>query len=771
MWKLIKRTLIGATVLILIGTVTLLWALHASRAQLDGELTLAGLSAAVTISRDANGVATVRASNQLDAARALGFLHAQERFFQMDLNRRAAAGELSELFGPVAVDHDSRVRKFQFRQLASRVVANVRATGDARLDAYSEGVNNALKQLTVRPPEYLALRQAPTAWTAEDSILVSYAMFMDLNDEEGRLDLVRGWIEAAGGQQLRQFLAPIGTEFDATPSNDLLPELPIPSLSAAHGPQRQASSRQQLNEMAEGSNNWAVGGALTEHGGAMLADDMHLGLSVPNTWYRVQLLVGQTQAIGVTLPGLGLMVVGSNGHVAWGYTNSYADVVDRVLVEPGQTSGTYRTNDGDVEFVHHHATINVAGGDPQQTSWRSTRWGPVTTSPFDGKDYAIRWTALSPAATNLGLAEVIGSRTTRQAVEIFAAAGMPSQNVLIVDSGGDLAWVLSGLLPDRPEGCSGLVPQHWSQADNCWRQFLPAKDKPKVINPPDHRLWSANSRVAALGDIAQVGDGGYTLGARGAQIRDRLNERQQFDEQAMLSIQLDDEARFLSRWYELALSVASSMDDSGIQTTLSQWSGHARVDDPAYRLVRAFRLEVIERMLTTVATSLDKTVPRADPEATLGSLRQTSPALWRVIEQQRTDWLPPGTQWQAFLSDALLKAHDDTGGGDWGNRNTLRMQHPLARAIPALSGWLDMEAIPLPGDSHMPRVQSPTFGASQRLVVAPGRERSALFHMPGGQSGHFLSPFYRAGHDDWAQGRPSPLLPGESVYHLVLQPK
>lgn len=769
MLRWLKRTLMAVFLLLLIGITLLTWALHASRAQLDGEVPLAGLEANVAIDRDANGVATIRASNATDAARALGFLHAQERFFQMDLTRRAAAGELAALFGPVAIGHDVRVRKFGFRQLAQQVASTSRLTGDRRLDAYAEGVNAGLARLSVRPPEYLALRQPPAAWQAEDSILVSYAMFMDLNDEEGHLDLVRGWIEQAGGTELREFLAPVGTSFDAALDGSIIEPPPIPTLAP---PQQGATAPSQpLSESAVGSNNWAVGGRLTAHGGGMLADDMHLGLSVPNTWYRAQILVGRQQAIGVTLPGLPLMVVGSNGHVAWGYTNSYADVVDRVLVEPGSSQNTYKTAGGEVRFTEQEALIEVAGQPPHEAKWRSTRWGPVTVSPWDGKEYAIRWTALSPQATNLQLAAVADSRNAQQAIDLFAQAGMPSQNAVVVDVAGNIAWVLSGLLPNRTKDCPGLIPQHWSVADRCWNGFVAAREKPVVMNPPQSRLWSANSRVAALEDIAVVGDGGYALGARGAQIRDRLFERQTFSEQDMLSIQLDDEARFLRRWHALATSVASELGDADLSAVLAQWSGHAAIDDPAYRLVRAFRLDLIERVLANVASALDSSVERADPDAGLHTLRQTSPAVWRVMEQRRQDWLAPGDTWDGVLASALVAAYEATGqGGTWGDRNTLRMQHPLARAIPLLSTWLDMPASPLPGDSHMPRVQSTTFGASQRMVVAPGHERSAIFHMPGGQSGHFLSPFYSAGHDDWAVGTASPLLPGETQFHLLLTP-
>src|SRR6185436_189786 len=188
---------------------------RASLPRLDGELELAGLSAPVTVERDALVVPTIRAASRPDAARALGFLHAQDRFFQMDLLRRSAAGELSALFGPLALDADKRVRVHRFRHVAGRVVARATAEERAVLTAYTEGVNAGLAALGAKPWEYLVLRTDPVPWVPEDTVLVIDAMFLDLQHGDGSYESDVGLVHDLLPQPVAELLAPIGTELDA----------------------------------------------------------------------------------------------------------------------------------------------------------------------------------------------------------------------------------------------------------------------------------------------------------------------------------------------------------------------------------------------------------------------------------------------------------------------------------------------------------------------------------------------------------------------------
>ncbi|MBW2264422.1 MAG: penicillin acylase family protein, partial [Deltaproteobacteria bacterium] len=307
----------------------------------SGVVELEGLGARVQVSRDGLGIPTIAGQSREDVSRALGFVHAQERFFQMDLMRRAAAGELSELVGGAAMGMDREVRLHRFRDRAGRVIDAESASNVKMIEAYSAGVNAGLGALASKPFEYMLVGTEPEPWTPEDTVLVIYAMFLDLNDEMGSYEATESTMYGVLPRELAEFLAPAGCEWDAPVIGEPWPTPPVPgpevmdlSKQPSRGACRAASER-----MAHGSNNWAVAGSRTEHGGALLASDMHLGIAVPIIWYRAVLewpdwRGGENRVIGVTLPGAPAVIAGSNTHVAWGFTNSYGDWVDLVIVEP-----------------------------------------------------------------------------------------------------------------------------------------------------------------------------------------------------------------------------------------------------------------------------------------------------------------------------------------------------------------------------------------------------------------------------------------------------
>jgi penicillin amidase len=369
-----------------------------------------------------------------------------------------------------------------------------------------------------------------------------------------------------------------------------------------------------------------------------------------------------------------------------------------------------------------------------------------------------------------------GAADIDQALAVAATCGIPAQNIVCADADGRIGWTIMGRIPRR-EGCGGRLPV----GPGCsWEGWLAPADQPRIVDPESGRLWTANARVVGGDALASVGDGGYDLGARAGQIRDALLTLERADEGAMLAIQLDDRALFLGRWRALLLDL---LDDDAVaerprrataRRHIEHWGGRAATTSVGYRLVRAFRLAVRDELVAGyVAAAVD-----ADPEIELWRLRQVEGALWRLVDERPPALLPPGrTSWRDVLLEGLdgvlaemLEHHESLDEATWGARNTVRIRHPLSGALPLVGRWLDMPAEPLPGDSKMPRVQSPGFGASERLVVSPGHEENGLFHMPGGQSGHPLSPYYRAGHRAWVEGRPTPFLPGEPVHELRLTP-
>ena len=803
MYRWIRRIFVLLLLLTLCAALLAWWLLRGSLPPLQGEQLLSGLSAPVSIQRDVLGVATVDAASRNDAIRALGYLHAQERYFEMDLMRRTAAGELAELFGPRALATDKRHRTHRIR---ARVMENLdRFSGNdlSALQAYADGVNAGLESLRVRPWPYLLLRQQPRHWELADTALTGYAMYFDLQDSQNNGELAMSRIRQAVPTALYRLLAHDGSEWDAplfgqARGNAVLPgpeELDLRRLSStAH---EDAAGPQQAD--MPGSNNFAVAGALTADGRAIVADDMHLGLRAPNIWFRARLRYpdpaapgGKVDVQGFTLPGLPAVVVGGNGHVAWGFTNSYIDTADFAHI-PANTLAH------DNRYAEHVEIIAVAGGEPVELKVRETYWGPVLHENADGSLLALRWAAHLPGAINFELARLANARDLDDVLSVADRTGMPAQNLIAGDRHGRIAWRLIGGRPDRQGSCRpgqianaalpGPGPEPATDTDTdtdqadarepCYPWKIRFDSAPAVIDPAPGRLWTANSRVVDDETLATVGDAGYDLGARTQQIRDGLFAREHFDEAGMLAIQLDDRAVFLERWYRLLRETVVGSDDPALQkieAATRQWEGRASVDSVSYRLARGFRGMVMEAtwsaLLAPARTALGKDF--IEPKAS-----QFEGVLWPLVTEQPPHLLPAGYEsWQALFEQAArkLEANLTRQAGNlsdrtWGERNTAAICHPLADAIPLLGKrWLCMPAEPLPGDSNMPRVQGPRFGASQRMVVAPGHEADGFIHMPGGQSGHPLSPFWGAGHDDWVRGRPTPFLPGPARHTLTLTP-
>jgi len=791
--RLLKRLTAVCAVLAIAAAVSLWLAVRASLPVLDGEQAVAGLSAMVKVLRDDTGVVTIDAANRSDAARATGFVHAQERFFQMDLMRRLAAGELAALVGEAAARHDTGQRIHRLRHVARQILDAAEASDRALVDAYADGVNAGLGALAVRPFEYLILRAHPSAWHAEDTVLVVLAMYIRLHDERAERESRLGRMHEALPGAMYAFLTQAGTEWDAPLVGETMVSLPVPGaeICDVRHVQRNPTARApvlvpraRMDAQSFGSNAWALAPRRTRDGAALLASDMHLGLAIPNTWFRLRLRVSRDarfgrgiDVTGVTLPGTPAVVAGSNGSLAWSLTNAYGDWVDLVTLEiDPRDAGRYRTADGYRRLREDVEIIEVAGAPPRTLTVQSSEWGPVVDTDAQGRPRALRWLAHLPQATNLGLMGMEGARDVEAGMRVAHASGMPPQNLILADSHGNIAWTIIGRLPLRA-GYDPLLPASWADAGRGWIGWLPAEQYPRVINPENGVLWSANARAVDGADLAAIGDGGYALGARATQIRDSLLQLDAADESDMLAIQLDDRALFLARWRRLLMDTLRAAAASGAPRRaelgrILRESGHrAAVGDVGYRIVRAFRAEVAQRVLAEIVRGCGGLGTADIPPG----LRQWEGALWQVLEERPRHLLNPRyADWQSFLLAAADAALETCGARldacTWGDANVASIRHPLSIAIPLLSGWLDMPAQPLPGDMHMPRVQAPSMGASQRFAVAPGREQSGYFHMPGGQSGHPLSPYYDAGHRAWVEGEARPFLPGAERHRLVLTP-
>lgn len=766
--------------------------MRGSLAQLDGDRALPGLSTPVKVERDALGTPTISGATRADVARATGFVHAQDRFFQMDLLRRRGAGELAELFGAEAIDLDKAARLHGFRRLAGQILGKLSPPERELLAAYTAGVNAGLASLGNTPWEYLVLRIPPQPWREEDSLLCVYAMWFDLQDSTGSFEFNRDAVRQSLGQATLDFLAPRGNSWDAALDDSKFPPPALPTLRFVRPDEGKKPVSSLSNEPAErlvhGSNAFAVAGAHTATGAALLANDMHLGLAVPPIWYRGVLqwsdAAGPHRIVGVMLPGMPLIVAGSNGHIAWGFTNAYVDTSDVIMAESDAIADQkHRTLQGWSDILDRTEEIKVKDAPAVELITRWTIWGPIIGELFKGRYPVLRWSAHDAEATNLKLMELETATDTAQAIAIAHHTGLPNQNIVIADTAGHIAWTIAGLIPRRV-GYDGRLPISWAYGDRRWEGWLPPEEIPVRLNPTDGVLWSGNNRSVGGKEYALLGDSGYDSGARGGQIRDALRALTASDKKAapadLHSVQLDDRTLFLERWQKFLLEI---LDDTALKQKSSRaklrdvaltWNGHASVDSAAYRIVKSFRTHVAERAFAPFADSA-----AARFEAFSYSAFPYEDALWQLVHEQPARLLnPENTTWNGLLlaaADDVLTEVGDAGVSPknftWGRRNTLAMQHPFSRILPKIiTQLLDMPADPLPGDSDMPRVQARNFGQSERMVVAPGHEAEGILVTPGGQSGHPLSPYYRANHEAWVKGEATPLLPGAPLHTLVLKP-
>ena len=787
---LLPRLTLVLLVLLSLGTCVAWFAVRASLAQLDGELSLPGLSAPVDVERDALGEATIHASNQVDAARALGYVHGQERFFEMDLLRRSAAGELSELFGDIALKKDRSVRVHRLRARVAQHLDAVAGEQMPVLIAYTEGVNAGLAQLKARPWPYLLLGAQPKPWQPVDTALAGYAMFFDLQDAANSRELALWKIRQVVPDALFKLLAADGTEWDAPlrgaargnvalPGPDALDlrKLPMPAddHSDANG-----------EPAAPGSNNFAVAGALTADGRAIVANDMHLGLRAPNIWFRARLRYndasapgGKVDISGFTLPGIPAVVVGSNGHVAWGFTNSYGDWLDFYQVQWTNSAHTrYRGAQGELSLRTVHEKIRIKGRPSQDFPVRETIWGPVTEDLDPAHSLALRWAAHQPGAINLGLIRMATAADLDSALTNAGGIGMPAQNMVIADGKGRIAWRLTAQMPRRIGTCDIQAPI--DPIIGCdWRGWRAGSENPVLIDPPSGRLWTANARTVDGDALQLLGDAGYANGARARQIRDALFAPNRFTERDLLAIQLDNRAIFLERWWRLLRAQTKGSRDKtwiAFEAATRDWNGRAATNSVSYRLVHDWRLAVLERskrgLLAPAMAAMGKRFVMPD-------LRQFEGVAWQLASQQPAHLLPRRySSWDALFLDAAqsvakeLEKKGPLAQRNWGERNTAAICHPLAKALPrVVQPWLCMPADALAGDVAMPRVVGPSFGASERMVVSPGHEVDGIIHMPGGQSGNPLSPYWGAGHEAWVRGEPTPFLPGPSQHRMTLRPR
>jgi penicillin amidase len=623
------------------------------------------------------------------------------------------------------------------------------------------------------------------------------------------------------GDMAFDFFYPSGTDWDAALDGSVVPAAPMPEPEVLDfrqgwgvaetplppywkdwvqqgrpelGDLLVAEADDGMPRVVPGSNAWAVDGSVSANRSALVASDMHLDNTIPGACYRVRLRWsegGRThEVVGLTLAGMPAVATGSNGRVAWAPTAAHLDAADHVVLEIAPDDpNRYRVPEGWETIEKRVDRIEVRGGQPVDLVSRWTRWGPVLEATaggnpfsFEGRPVVFKRIYHNPEAVDLRFFELTLATNTVEALGLAAASGAPPINVLVGDREGQVGWTLAGRFPRRV-GLAGRQICSWASGSNHWDGCLKPEEHPRAGSPDVSRVFSGNQRKLGTPDYRALASAEHPFGARAKQIRDDLAALTNATVADMVAIQLDDRALLLEPWRRLLIETLRHPRASAIFTNdpvqvaelVTPWHGRATPDSVAYRLVRGFRDTTTYLLFEPLTERANKLMGQRTSRHWGGAERP----VWVLLEQRPPHLLSPRF---ASYDELLLTALNEVvtlvraaNAGDlsratWGQYSNRPIRHPFSEAVPALSRWLDLSADGSGGGEDMPRMNSGESRAVNRLVVSPGHESEGVIQMLGGQSGHFLSPHYRAGHDAWVKGEPMPLLPGPARHTLRLAP-
>lgn len=791
--RLARRLLKWSLMLALTGLIAvaglLLWYLRAVEPQVAGTVTLPGFERPVQIVRDREGVPHIFAASEADAVAALGFAHAQDRLWQMEMNRRIADGRLAEIVGAPGLETDRFLRTIGIRRAAEAIFTNLETETRVFLAAYARGVN---AYLTTRssplPPEFQILRApAPEPWSPIDSIGWSLMMALDLganlNAELTRMRLAQSGLPMA---RIGEFLPPYpGESWPALPDYVAL----YRSLKPQAARTGQLMRAFDLGLEGVGSNNWVVSGARSETGKPLLANDPHLGLSAPALWYFARLTSPAGTVIGATLPGVPGVVLGRNEHIAWGFTNTGPDVQDLFIeqVDPADPS-RYRTPDGWATFETVREVIRVKGAPDEVLTVRISRHGPIisdgasrgaTSAVPEGHALALQWTALSP--DNLTVQAFARLNRARNWNEFLAAArhyDAPQQNMVYADVAGNIGFIAAGRVPIRkPENdLKGLFPTPGWDARYDWAGYVPFEELPQEFNPARGFRITANERITPEGYPHHI-TSEWATPHRADRIAELLDAREKHSVDSFRMLQADHRSNAVREMLPLLVE-AHRKAEAGRGRVMPD-----QVRDVIGALAAFDGTMATDRPEPLVATAWVRELTRLVYADELG------PDLFAAYWDQRQVFMmsvlsgrngaeawcgnarqaPAGGDCNALVSRALDLALEDLGkryGADWRNwrwgvAHDARSEHrPFAR-VPALARIFDVR-VPVPGDTYTVNVNRHTIrnaaepfvsrhAASLRAIYDMADPERSLFIHSTGQSGLPTSRFYRNLAERWAK--------------------
>jgi penicillin G amidase len=783
------------TVVLVAAAAVVWWFVYRPLPQLDGTLSLPGLQKEVSVERDNWGVPHIRAASLEDAVEAQGYVMAQDRLWQMDLLRRAARGQLSEIVGPLALKSDKQFRTFGFSRVADREVAAMDKDSRALMEAYARGVNRFIEQhRDSLPLEFSLLKYKPQPWKPSDSLVIAGYMYQTLTDTWER-ELDRAKVEArVGGERSKDLFsedAPMdhfvigdpnvpndGSKSSHDDSDDDdddevqgdtalkasvsgADETPTPEgfvdLTSALAPSIVGYVEETQSEIRQGlgSNNWVVSGAHTATGEPLLANDTHLELSLPSIWYEIHLTAPGFNAKGFTLPGAPLIVIGHNDRIAWGFTNNGADVQDLYIemfnpAEPDE----YRVNGAWAKAQIYDEVIHVKGQADEHWNVTVTRHGPVVQREGD-KVYALRWTALEPGGLSNTYNWLSEARNWHEFREIMKRVWGPAQNAVYADVDGNIGYVMAARVPIRKRG-HGEVPVPGDTDEYEWTGYIPFDQLPKALNPESGLIVTANARVVGPNYKPYLTDR-WEEPYRTARIYDLLHDKTDLRPIDMLKVETDTFScpeLFLADQLSTAAKSVQPKDSRArrLVESAKDWNGMADADSPLVSFLVAARRAALQMILE----------PYLGKDTNLYEWRSTT-FLQKVLTDRPAKWLP-----QAYKSyDELLAAAADRAVAtladqtrservqDWQWRylDPLAMLHPIGRDGP-LKWFLSITGKAQSGTGYSVRAATTRHGPSMRFIANLANWDDSIMLIPAGESGQPGSGHYTDQFSYWYEGKP-----------------
>ena len=699
-----------------------------------------GLSGKVTIAFDDRGVATVTAATVRDALRVQGWLTARERLFQLELQRRLGRGELAEVFGKDLLASDRLHRTYGFAHVAEAAISLLPEAERTDLEALADGINAFLDTHPGRLGlEFTLLRISPHRFTPADALVVQLLMCEDLSTS-WRRDLALEKL-ARVVPAVRRFVTETSSADDVLLVPDAAPLVtpPVPDLGGL--PLAALGFGSLHEEEPRGSNAWAVSGAITRSGKALLANDPHLGLTMPGIWLPMRFVIAGRLVEGVTLPGLPGVILGRNDRLAWGFTNLGTDVQD--LYRETILGKKVRRGASWEDVKERSETIAVRGGKVERLVVRETSHGPLVAGRM-----ALKWLVLDPALMRMPGGAFL-SATDRDALSrTFDAFPFPAQNVVWAEASGSIGWRATGLVPIRRPGTDGSVPYDGADPENDWRGYVPPGEMPRVVDPPEGFVATANQRV--IGSLfPHPVTSNWPSAERARRIADVLAEaartKRPLDRAAMEAIQLDTVSTILRATLR---ALAPDLPEPW-GARFRDWDGRADAGSTLFLVARVARRKLAERVLAAWGVPLEVGLP----DTRLLELALSGDAAFRRARLGPKRDLVRAA-WGAALADLASRFGKDEARWTWGDSNRLAVRHPLGR-LPGLSSLFDPPSFPQTGAAGTPRVATPTFGQSMRFVVDWGAPAETTLVIPFGVSGHVGSPHRTDQFAAWREGDPT----------------